>query len=246
MWVALVFVVLPLGLSILAITVALVFVYYTVLRQSQKAKKWRLNKGDKMRSKVFWQCVCYVLAFYITWPILFSVYLASVDVNGPLGLTLTVAFVAPLQGFSNFLVFIRPQVVDYWNNKGKVRRTSSFQRPFRSFRSRTSSRLSATMQKSTDMSLTSGKEQSKQADSDVIKSTTEAMSSAEVVASIGYSRRNNVLDMTEHFDPSALLPLLNDTELEDDELEENDQSEDDKKEIVNAVAIEESNELGDI
>ena len=62
-----------------------------------------------MTKTVFWQCLFYALAFYITWPILFSVYLASVDLNGPLGLTLTVAFVAPLQGFNNFLVYIRPR-----------------------------------------------------------------------------------------------------------------------------------------
>ena len=51
------------------------------------------------------------------WPILFSVYLASVDVKGPLGLTLTVAFVAPLQGFTNFLVFVRPRLMKRWSDR---------------------------------------------------------------------------------------------------------------------------------
>ena len=41
-----------------------------------------------------------VLAFYISWPILFSVYLASIDQRRPLGLTVLVAFVAPLQGMA--------------------------------------------------------------------------------------------------------------------------------------------------
>ena len=33
------------------------------------------------------------------------------DEKGPLGLALTVAFVAPLQGFSNFLVYVRPKLL---------------------------------------------------------------------------------------------------------------------------------------
>ena len=126
LWSILVFVVLPLGFSITSISAAMLVVYWKVSRQTAKAKKWQLGKGsiNQLESQVFWQCLFYVLAFYITWPILFSVYLASVDVNGPLGLTLTVAFVAPLQGFNNFLVFVRPKALrmarDRWS---RLRRT---------------------------------------------------------------------------------------------------------------------------
>lgn len=103
LWMVMVFVVAPLGFSILSITLSMLVVYYTVHEQSHQAKKWRLGSSKKKRSvsleqEVFWQCVFYVLAFYISWPILFSVYLKSIDVGGPIGLTLTVAFVAPLQG----------------------------------------------------------------------------------------------------------------------------------------------------
>ena len=74
--------------------------------------------SGKLERDVFRQCFFYTCAFYISWPILFSVYLASVDVKGPFGLTLTVAFVAPLQGFNNFLVYLRPKVNRYLRQSG--------------------------------------------------------------------------------------------------------------------------------
>ena len=46
-----------------------------------------------------------------TRPIMFCVYLAGIDKGGPYGLSATVAFVAPLQGFNNFLVYIRQVIL---------------------------------------------------------------------------------------------------------------------------------------
>eukprot|EP00797_Seminavis_robusta_P008854 Sro162_g072850.2 (725) ;mRNA; r:45997-48171 len=113
LWSALVFVVLPLGISILAITASMMTVYCKVRSQSAAARKWTMgvSKASKMEQAVFWQCLFYVTAFYITWPLLFSVYLASLDDKVRIfGLSMTVAFVAPLQGFNNFLVYIRPKL----------------------------------------------------------------------------------------------------------------------------------------
>ncbi|CAB9527065.1 expressed unknown protein [Seminavis robusta] len=121
LWVSLVFVVLPLGISIIAITLNMLFVYVKVRQQSASSRKWSLGIGQagRIERAVFWQCLFYMLAFYVTWPILFSVYLASVDVHGPLRLTLTVAFVAPLQGFNNWLVYIRPKLLKDRHKKRK-------------------------------------------------------------------------------------------------------------------------------
>ncbi|CAB9503324.1 expressed unknown protein [Seminavis robusta] len=113
LWAVLVFVVLPLGLSILAITASMMTVYCKVRKQSAAARKWTMgvSKASKLEQAVFWQCLFYVMAFYITWPILFSVYLASLDDKVRIfGLSMLVAFVAPLQGFNNFLVYIRPKL----------------------------------------------------------------------------------------------------------------------------------------
>ncbi|CAB9498701.1 expressed unknown protein [Seminavis robusta] len=127
MWAVLVFFVIPLGLSIIAITISMLVVYWKVRQRAAASRKWSLGIGkvDSLEKKVFWQCLFYVLAFYVTWPLMFSVYLASIDVDGPLGLTMTVAFVAPLQGFTNFLVYVRPKL-------SKSRRSSFWKKVYRS------------------------------------------------------------------------------------------------------------------
>lgn len=115
LWAELVFIVLPLGLSIIAITAAMLLVYCKVRQQTAATQKWAfgISRASTMQKAVFFQCFFYLLAFYVTWPILFSVYLASIDINGPLGLSMLVAFVAPLQGFNNFLVYMRPRIVAF-------------------------------------------------------------------------------------------------------------------------------------
>jgi len=58
--------------------------------------------------------IFYTLSFYITWPIFFSVYIFHRQINkigydkGQFALPAIVSFVAPLQGFTNFLVYIHP------------------------------------------------------------------------------------------------------------------------------------------
>lgn len=123
LWPVMIFVVVPLGISIAAITCSMLFVYCHVRKQSAASRKWSfgIGRANSLEKDVFWQCVSYVLAFYITWPIMFAVYLASVDIEGPLGLTILVAFVAPLQGFNNFLVFITPKV-KRWYRRQPARR----------------------------------------------------------------------------------------------------------------------------
>jgi len=121
LWEVLLFVVLPIGFSIAAITASMLVVYCNVRKHSRRAGKWRLSgkaKAATLERQVFWQCVSFALAFYITWPIVITIYLTSADVNGPLGLTITVAFVAPLQGFSNFLVYIRPRLKTSTTSQG--------------------------------------------------------------------------------------------------------------------------------
>lgn len=125
LWAVLLFVVVPLGLSILTITASMAFVYNSVRKRSAASRKWSfgINKASKLEQAVFWQCLFYVMAFYVTWPIVFAVYLASIDAGGPLWLAITVAFVAPLQGFSNAVVYIRPKLQN--RNKASNRRPGS-------------------------------------------------------------------------------------------------------------------------
>jgi hypothetical protein len=89
----------PIGISIFAIIGCMSTVYYKVRSQSRTSKKWSLGppNPNSLETRVFYQSLWYVLSFLVSWPILFAMYLASVDVGGPYGLTITIAFLAPLQ-----------------------------------------------------------------------------------------------------------------------------------------------------
>ena len=81
------FVIIPLGFSIVVITASMLIVYGAVRSRAGASRKWSFGVGSasKLEQAVFWQCLFYVMAFYITWPIMFAVYLGSVGVDGPLG-----------------------------------------------------------------------------------------------------------------------------------------------------------------
>jgi len=108
--------VIPLGFSVFSITVSMLVVYLSVRRNARASRKWSFGVGKTtLEAKVFWQALFYTLSFYITWPIFFSVYIASTDYKtgydkGRYALPAIVSFVAPLQGFTNFLVYIRPRL----------------------------------------------------------------------------------------------------------------------------------------
>jgi len=191
MWPILVFAVIPLGLSIISITMSMWVVYRAVQVQTTKAKKWRLGGGsggkNSLEREVFWQCLFYVLAFYITWPIMFSVYLASVDVDGPLGLTLTIAFLAPLQGFWNSLVYLRPKIKQWFGGSNQNHRKSSTPQSSSGFFNKKPRSLFSTTA-SSKPSTTEG------------ESNVPTMSTAQPVSEYQYDQ-----DM----DPSALLPQRN-------------------------------------
>lgn len=119
-WPVMIFIVIPIGFSLVAIAVMVLRVFYEVREQSE-SEKWRLRQGHKstmregppisMLKAVSWQCLFYVLAFFISWPILFIVYTTSFnELGGVFGLSMTVAFFAPLSGFSNCLVYLRPRL----------------------------------------------------------------------------------------------------------------------------------------
>lgn len=127
MKVVLIFAVVPIGFSILYITVCMGAMYWSVRSKAKASSKWAMGKSkgkaNTLQTQVFYQSMFYIASFFISWPILFAVYLASIDQNGPYGISITVAFLAPMQGFNNFLVYIRPKV-NQWR-KGKGGRTSS-------------------------------------------------------------------------------------------------------------------------
>lgn len=113
LWTLLVFVVGPVGFSILFISFSMVVMYFVVRAQSRVAKKWSFGfgKGAKMERLVFWQALFYTVSFYITWPVVLLVYVTGWDFEREVyGFAILVSFVSPLQGFNNFLVYTRPRI----------------------------------------------------------------------------------------------------------------------------------------
>jgi hypothetical protein len=76
-----------------------------------------LQSSQKVVRAVFWQCMCYLCAFYISWPLLISAqYQANSDTAGYYYWCI-VLFLAPLQGFWNFLVYSRPKYLKLWRKR---------------------------------------------------------------------------------------------------------------------------------
>lgn len=111
MWKVLFFSVCPIGCSILFITCSMIYLYWRVRGKARASSQWRMSQGSrrkKVENQVFWQALLYTGSFYVTWPIVFAVYVGNVDkeTNSYIFAAL-VSFLAPLQGFNNFLVYAR-------------------------------------------------------------------------------------------------------------------------------------------
>jgi hypothetical protein len=76
-----------------------------------------LQSSQKVVRAVFWQCMCYLCAFYISWPLLISTqYQAYNDSSGYIYWCI-VFFLAPSQGFWNFLIYSRPKYLKLWRKR---------------------------------------------------------------------------------------------------------------------------------
>ena len=114
----------PVAASILYITIVLGLVYWKVSRQSRQSRRWIFGASGTaaLQRRVFRQCIAYALAFYITWPLGALNYAFSFDmIVDRYGYTLFVSCLKPLQGFTNFLVYVRPRWDIYIERKRRNR-----------------------------------------------------------------------------------------------------------------------------
>ena len=81
----------------------------SVERKSHKRRQKR--KRTELEKKVFWQCLSYFIAFMLVWP--FPIVLAcfqAITYENNVYVLFFVAFVTPLQGFANAMVYFRPRL----------------------------------------------------------------------------------------------------------------------------------------
>lgn len=74
------------------------------IRQTETPPTTRVS----LDRELFWQCLLYLTVFYLSWTMLF---LSQVEkYHNHHGLWVCISILSPLQGFNNFLVYIRPRV----------------------------------------------------------------------------------------------------------------------------------------
>jgi hypothetical protein len=76
-----------------------------------------LQSSQKVVRAVFWQCICYLCAFYISWPLLISAQYQASSRSSEYYYWCVIFFFAPLQGFWNFLIYSRPKYLKLWRKR---------------------------------------------------------------------------------------------------------------------------------
>jgi hypothetical protein len=83
--------------------------------ESRPPRRQSSSRGtrNRMEQTVFWQCVFYLGAFYLTWPIqIIGSFYAGKDIM-PYWFWCLVFGLSPMQGFWNFVVYTRPRLLTY-------------------------------------------------------------------------------------------------------------------------------------
>lgn len=81
---------------------------------AKRQQKQQRKKKPGLASQVFWQAFYYVVGFYVTWicPTLLRL-LQTIEKPVPFWVVMAMATLLPFQGFFNFMVYVRPRVVQY-------------------------------------------------------------------------------------------------------------------------------------
>lgn len=105
----------PVGVSILALTVIMVLIYrgfYRIRHHEKYGSKHRC-----LATIVFWQSFFYLVAFLVSWPVVMTgVLKGGMEGNLSYAFSFTLAFVAPIQGAVNSVVYFHTRV--YSRHKG--------------------------------------------------------------------------------------------------------------------------------
>lgn len=122
------FIILPISLTILFLTIIMVVIYRGFVREIHE--KTHSKKYKQMATVVFWQAMFYLIAFMISWPaILGGVIKGGIDGSVPYWFGFFMAFVAPIQGFVNGLVYFHSRIYSQYQvvltNEGTSSGTTS-------------------------------------------------------------------------------------------------------------------------
>lgn len=121
----LVFILIPILVTVAILTLTLLNIFFHVRRTEQKAQRYLYGDKVSLQRRVFWQSFSYLLAFYIAWPsILAGTLLGGIRGSASFGYSIILLFVIPLQGMSNAIVFFRHRINNYVQTKWAERKSS--------------------------------------------------------------------------------------------------------------------------
>jgi len=130
------FTILPISTVFVGSSVIMLVIYCSVRKQTRAAMKWSMaaralsnasssrrriamTPSQKMERAVQWQAFFYVGAFFVSWPV-YMVGLVKSN-SQTYALWVLVALLAPLQGFTNCLIYFRPRYVQFRARKRRER-----------------------------------------------------------------------------------------------------------------------------
>eukprot|EP00816_Leptocylindrus_hargravesii_P000927 CAMPEP_0196826332 /NCGR_PEP_ID=MMETSP1362-20130617/93572_1 /TAXON_ID=163516 /ORGANISM="Leptocylindrus danicus, Strain CCMP1856" /LENGTH=298 /DNA_ID=CAMNT_0042206899 /DNA_START=338 /DNA_END=1234 /DNA_ORIENTATION=+ len=132
-WRSYVFLLIPVWCVIVFVTVAMIMVYLKVRKQEDRMARYSLPGSQVSRSiskEVATQAIWYLAPFYLAWiPTTFfaagkvtgilNKYLSTRDSGEKFIWFLWIVTFVPLQGFLNFLVYLRPRFLKWYKAKAK-------------------------------------------------------------------------------------------------------------------------------
>jgi hypothetical protein len=110
-----IFLTIPISIVIFFATAIMFMIYWKVFHQERRVRRWIVGSNvQSLPRKVFWQGFWYLMCFYASWPIiLVLVNIEKGDLYVRFGFFCTAIFVAPLQGFLNFIAYTRQRIMRY-------------------------------------------------------------------------------------------------------------------------------------
>ena len=106
----------PVSIVLFTLTASTAGICRKVYMQQQRARKWKLSNGRvSIMREVLWQSFWYVMAFYVTLPMMLVSFYAPFEYPRGFWIFIVTAFLAPLQGLMNALVYFhRTKVWQSW------------------------------------------------------------------------------------------------------------------------------------
>jgi len=105
----------PMAVAIAFVSIIMAVICWHVYKEERVSMKWRIStrrQNTSLTTKVFWQSIYFLLAFYLVWPPYLALQYTWVSGNGynRYGFILFAGMLVPLQGFWNLIVYMRPRI----------------------------------------------------------------------------------------------------------------------------------------